>query len=317
MKINFFFKYPYNLIQNYEKLFCFQIFSNKYCNFVCFSIINMKQNQNFRIDIQEILHTKAPLTAKKIPSFVIKFLSGLVHQDEINKILKENKGITGVDFMNNLVNYLNIRIKITGEENIPDFNDKCIFASNHPLGGADGVCLSAFLGNRYNRKIKYIVNDLLYFIQPLQSIFVPVNKHGGQGRNAATMLNDAFASSDQIITFPAGLCSRKVKGGIYDLEWKKMLVVKAVDYQRNIVPVYFEAKNSNLFYAIANFRRLFRIKFNIEMLFLPHEMFRAKNSLYTIHFGKPVPWQTFDSSKNPQQWTDWVKQAVYDLVRKK
>lgn len=273
----------------------------------------MRQNQHFYIDIKEILRMKAPQTAKKIPSFVIKALAKLLHQDEINHILKENEGTTGVDFMNRLVEYFNVRIHVTGEHNLPDFDAKCIFASNHPLGGADGVCLSSFLGNRYDQHIKYIVNDILYFIKPLQPIFVPVNKHGEQGRNAATMLNDAFASSNQIITFPAGLCSRKIKGKIYDLEWKKMLVVKAVEHKRDIVPVYFDAKNSNFFYAIANLRQRLKLKFNIEMLFLPREMFKIKNSFFTVRFGKPIPWQTFDSSRSPQQWTNWVKQTVYDL----
>jgi len=279
--------------------------------------MNMKQNQHFYIDVQEILFTKAPKTAKKIPSFVIKILSKIIHQDEINKILKENEGITGVDFMNNLLDYLNISYTINGEDNIPDFNSKCIFASNHPLGGADGVCLSSIIGNRYDKHIKYIVNDLLYFIEPLKPIFVPVNKHGRQGRIAANLLNDALSSPNQILTFPAGLCSRKVKGKIYDLEWKKMLVAKAIEYQRDIVPVFFEAKNSNFFYAIANLRQRLKIKFNIEMLFLPHEMFKMKNSTFTVYFGEPISWQTFDSSRSLQQWTNWVKQTVYDLVRKK
>ena len=273
----------------------------------------MKQNQHFYIDIHEILSTKAPHTAKKIPFFVINALSKLIHQDEINQVLKESEGVTGVDLMNRMVDFLQLRFNIVGEENLPDAGVRCIFAANHPLGGADGICLSSFLGNRFNRNIMYIVNDLLYFIQPLQSIFVPVNKHGEQGRNAVKMLNEAFASANQIITFPAGLCSRKTKGKIYDLEWKKMLVVKAVEYQRDIVPVYFEAKNSNLFYTIANLRQRFKVKFNIEMLFLPHEMFKSKNKIFTIHFGKPIAWQNFDSSKSPQQWTNWVKQTVYDL----
>jgi len=301
-------------VQKYEKLFCFQDFSNKCCTFVRFFILNMRQNQYFYIDVQEILSTKAPQTAKKIPRFVIKALSKLIHQDEINQFLKESEGATGVDLMNRLVDYLHVRFNIVGENNLPDFNTKCIFAANHPLGGADGVCLASFLGNRYDQRVKYIVNDLLYFIQPLQSIFVPVNKHGSQGRNAATMLNDAFASPDQILTFPAGLCSRKIKGKIYDLEWKKMFVAKAIEYQRDIVPVYFEAKNSNLFYTIANLRQRLKIKFNIEMLFLPREMFTSKNVTFTIYFGKPIPWQTFDSSRSLQQWTNWVKQTVYDLV---
>jgi len=276
----------------------------------------MKQNQHFYIDVKDILYAKAPQKAKKIPSFVIKAISKIIHQDEINHILRENEGQTGVDFMNNLLKYLNIRLIIKGEENIPDFNTKCIFASNHPLGGVDGISLSSILGNRYNHQIKYIVNDLLYFIKPLQSIFVPVNKHGSQRRDAAMALNEAFSSQNQILTFPAGLCSRKIKGKIYDLEWKKMLTVKAVEFKRNIVPVYFEAKNSNFFYSIANIRRLFRIKFNIEMLFLPHEMLKMKNKTFTVYFGESIPWTVFDSSKNNQQWTDLVKQKVYNLSKK-
>ena len=303
-----------------KNFYCIQEISNKYCIFVRFFILGTMQNSHFYINVKEILNAKAPAKAKKIPAFVLNVLSKIVHQDGINHFLKISDGATGVDFMNLAVEHFNIRYKIVGEENLPDFNDKCIFASNHPLGGADGICLASVLGNHYNHNIKYIVNDILYFLEPLRPIFVPINKHGEQGRNKAKLLNDAFASSDQILTFPAGLCSRKIKGEICDLDWKKMLVVKAVEYQRDIVPVYFEAKNSNFFYNLANIRRLFKIKFNVEMLFLPGELFRlrrTKKLLFTIYFGKPIPWQTFDSSKNPQQWTNWVKQTVYDLVKKK
>jgi len=279
----------------------------------------MKQKPYFNIDIKEILRTKAPRTARKIPSFVINALAKIVHQDEINQFLRDNEGVVGVDMMNRLIDFYNININIIGEENLPDFNTKCIFASNHPLGGADGICLSSYLGKKYDQHIKYIVNDILYFIEPLRPIFVPVNKHGDQGRKAAKSLNEAFASEDQIITFPAGLCSRKIKGKIYDLEWKKMFITKAIEYKRDVVPVYFEAKNSNFFYNLANLRRLFRIKFNIEMLFLPDELFklkRAKKTSFTIYFGKPIAWQTFNSSENAQHWTNYVKQTVYDLHRK-
>jgi len=277
----------------------------------------MRRDQQFYIDVQELVHSKAPRMAKKIPPIIIKLLSKLVHQDEINHILKENEDATGVEFINGVVKHFHFQIQTTGEDNLPDFDAKCIFASNHPLGGADGVCLASFLGNHYNQQVKYLVNDLLYFLEPLRPIFVPINKHGEQGRTAAKMLNDAFESANQIITFPAGLCSRKVKGEICDLEWKKMLVVKAVEYHRDIVPVFFEAKNSNFFYAMANLRQRLNIKFNLEMLFLPQEMFKMKNATFTIHFGKPIQWQTFDSSKTPQQWTDWVKQKVYGLAKKK
>jgi putative hemolysin len=180
----------------------------------------------------------------------------------------------------------------------------------------DGICLSAYLGNKYNGQIKYLVNDILYFLEPLRTIFVPINKHGAQNRSAARALNDVLESDNQIITFPAGLCSRKNKGVICDLEWKKMFIVKAIEYNRAIVPVYFDGQNSHLFYRLANIRKQLGIQFNVEMLFLSREVFKATGSTFTIRFGKPIAPQTFDSSKSPQQWADWVKQIVYNTVRK-
>jgi putative hemolysin len=275
----------------------------------------MEESKFFHIDIQEIIDTKAPKTAKKIPGFVVKGLAKLINQDGVNEFLKYNGDAQGVDFMNNALKYFDIKLQVVGENNLPDIGTKCIFASNHPLGGMDGVCLSAYLGNKYNGQIKYLVNDILYFLEPLRNIFVPINKHGAQNRSAARILNDVLASGDQIITFPAGLCSRKNKGVICDLEWKKMFIVKAIEYKRDIVPVYFEGKNSDLFYNLANIRKKLGIRFNLEMLFLSRELFKAKGSTFTIHFGKPIPRRTFDSSKSPQQWADWVKQIVYNTVR--
>jgi hypothetical protein len=52
---------------------------------------------------------------------------------------------------------------------------------------------------------------------------------------------------------------------------------------------------------------------NFEMLYLPDEMFKQKNGLFRIYFGAPVSWQTFDNSKKPAEWAEWVKQKVYLL----
>lgn len=274
----------------------------------------MNDSKIFHIDVQEIIETKAPKAAKKIPKFIVKGLAKLIWQDEVNKFLEYNGNARGVDFMNNAVKYFDIKLQVTGENNLPDSNVRCIFASNHPLGGLDGVCLSSYLGNHYHGKIKYLVNDILYFLKPLRDIFVPINKHGAQNRAATRILNEVLASDDQIITFPAGLCSRKTKNVICDPEWKKMFIVKAIEYKRDIVPVHFEGKNSSLFYNLANIRKNSGIKFNIEMLFLSRELFKAKGSTFTIRFGKPIPRQTFDSSKSPQEWAEWVKQTVYNTV---
>ena len=273
----------------------------------------MGREDIFQIDLQEIINTKVPKQAKKIPKFLVRWLANLIRQDRINEFLRFNGSATGVDLMNNAMAFFHFKLEITGEENIPDFDRKCIFASNHPLGGVDGICLSSFLGNRYDKQIKYVVNDILYFIKPLQTIFVPINKHGAQSKNAAQLMNNALTSDNQIITFPAGLNSRKNNGIIMDPEWKKMFIVKAVENQRDVVPVFFDAINSNTFYNVAIWRKKLNIKFNLEMLLLPGEMMKKENSTLHVYFGKPIPWQTFNESKKPSYWAEWVKQIVYNM----
>lgn len=268
----------------------------------------------FLINIKKILKTKAPKLSRKIPGFIVTLLEKIICQKEMNKFLLKNNGVEGVGFMNNLIDYLHVSYKIEGEENIPE-TGLFIFAGNHPLGGLDGICMSSILGKKYNGKIRYLVNDILYFLEPLQKIFIPINKHGAQAKNGAQAINEALSSDNQILTFPAGLCSRKQEGKIIDLEWKKMFIVKAVEYQRDVIPVFIKAENSRFFYRLANIRKRLGIKFNIEMLFLPSEMFKSKGKTFTICFGKPIPWQTFDSTKTPLAWAQKVKKTVYQLEK--
>ncbi|HBK30605.1 MAG TPA: glycerol acyltransferase, partial [Porphyromonadaceae bacterium] len=155
-----------------------------------------------------------------------------------------------------------------------------IFASNHPLGGLDGICLSAYLGEKYNGNIRYLVNDVLMHIRNLRTIFVPVNKYGAQAKESAKAIQEAYRSDNQIITFPAGLCSRKQNGKIKDLPWMKSFVLKAIEHQRDIIPVHFKGKNSAFFYNFSAIRKFVGVKFNIELVYLPDEMFKNKNQTF-------------------------------------
>ena len=267
-----------------------------------------------QIDIKQVLRQKAPSAARKIPGFMVDYLIRTVHQDELNEILRRYHDKDGVAFMQELIGYFDLNLELVNEENIPA-EGRYIFASNHPLGGLDGICLSAIIGGRFDGKIRYLVNDLLLYLSNLRSIFVPINKHGAQGKKNAELIEKAYASDNQIITFPAGLCSRKQNGKIQDTEWKKSFIQKAVEYKRDIVPVYFEGRNSNFFYRLANLRKKLGIKMNYEMIYLPDEMFRSKHKKFRIHFGKPVPWQTFDNSKKPAEWAEWVKELAYNLKK--
>lgn len=275
----------------------------------------MAQEGITQIDIKEILAQKAPSAARKIPGFIVDYLIRTVHQDELNDILTRYHDKQGVDFMQELISYFDLTLNLVNEKNIP-VEGRYIFASNHPLGGLDGICLSAVIGARYDGKIRYLVNDLLLYLSNLKSIFVPINKHGVQGKKNALLIEEAYASDNQIITFPAGICSRKQNGRIGDLEWKKSFIQKAVEYKRDIVPVYFEGRNSGFFYRLANIRKALGIKMNYEMIYLPDEVFRSKHKTYSIYFGKPIPWQTFDGSRKPAEWAGWVKQIVYTIKTK-
>ena len=199
----------------------------------------MDNNEVKLINIRQVLRQKAPSASRKIPDFLVNYLIRLVHQDELNDIILRYQDKEGVEFMESLIRYFDLTLQVHGD--IPE-SGRYLFVSNHPLGGMDGICLSALIGRKYDGKIRYLVNDLLLYLRNLQSIFVPINKHGAQSKENALRIEEAYASDNQIITFPAGLCSRKIKGKIVDLEWKKSFVQKAVQYQRDVVPVYFDGQ---------------------------------------------------------------------------
>ena len=98
-----------------------------------------------------------------------------------------------------------------------------------------------------------------------------------------------------------------------DLEWKKAFIVKSVEAHRDVVPIHFEGRNSNFFYNLANLCKALGIKFNIPMLYLADEMLKNRHKTFTITIGKPIPWQTFDKSRTPAQWAQYVKEIVYKL----
>ncbi|MFQ9996148.1 MAG: 1-acyl-sn-glycerol-3-phosphate acyltransferase, partial [Hoylesella buccalis] len=253
--------------------------------------------------------------AKYVPHFATRWLKKITHQDEVNQFLWESKDLTGVDWLEACVQYLDASLEVKGRENLPNPQDGrlYIFASNHPLGGADGVALGAIIGRHYGGRIKYLLNDLLMNLPGLRPLGVGINKTGKQSRNFPAMVDAAFQSDNHIIMFPAGLCSRKINGQIRDIPWKKTFITKSVEYQRDVIPIHFEGRNSDRFYRIANICKALKLKFNVAMLFLVDEMYRNRHKTFRVTIGKPIPWQTFDKRKNAQQWALYVQNKVYQL----
>jgi putative hemolysin len=255
---------------------------------------------NQPIDVEKILYSKNPAFKKIIPGFVVNYLKRIVHQDELNYFLTNSGHLKDVELIGAWLNFLNIKYSVEGTASLPA-SGRFIFVSNHPLGGLDGVVF-IFELSKYFPDIKFPVNDILTVIRNLSGIFLPINKHGLQGKDAVRKIEEAYASDSQILYFPAGLCSRKSRGVIRDLRWQKSFITKAIQHKRDVVPAYFSGRNSDFFYNLSRFRKLLGIKANIEMLYLADEMFRQKEKEIKLVFGKPIPWQTFDKSKHASDW---------------
>ncbi|HUW92655.1 MAG TPA: 1-acyl-sn-glycerol-3-phosphate acyltransferase [Bacteroidales bacterium] len=266
-----------------------------------------------QLDLEQILADKNPRLPKMLPGFVIGYLKRITHQDGINGLLRDHAQLRGFAFNEAVLGTLGIKYQAHGLKNIPA-GGRNIFVSNHPLGGLDGMVFLSELGKHF-AAVKFPVNDILLYLENYAGIFLPVNKHGALGREAARLLEEAYVSDCQILNFPAGLCSRKIRGKITDLTWQKSFIVKAIQHQRDIVPCFFSGRNSNFFYNLSLIRNFFHIKANLEMLYLVDEMYRQKGKEIDLFFGEPVPWQTFDKSKSPQEWADWVRCKTYDLQR--
>lgn len=267
------------------------------------------------IDIDKILRDKMGGKAKFVPKFAVSWLKRIVHENEVNRFLWESRDLSGTEWLSECVKYLKMTIHLDGVENLPDKNDGKLytFVSNHPLGGQDGVALGSIIGKHYDGKFRYLVNDLLLNLPGLKPVSIGINKTGKQSRDFPRMVEAGFRSDSHMLMFPAGLNSRKREdGSIHDLPWKKTFISKSIEYQRDVVPIHFSGSNSERFYRIAKFSDK-HLPFNLAMLFLVDEMYKNVGKEFRIAFGKPIPWQTFDKSRTPQEWAQWVEDKVYEL----
>lgn len=280
----------------------------------------MTGEEQFSIDVDQLVHDKMGSKAKFVPRPLLSWLKKTIHQDEVNRyITGRANGKYGIDWLDECLDYLEMTCIVKGRENFPqDSPDRHFtFVSNHPLGGIDGVALGAILCHQYDSRIKYLVNDLLMNLKGLAPLCVPINKTGNQSRDFPRMVNAAFSSDDNVLMFPAGLCSRRQDDGtIKDLPWTKTFITKSVEYQRDVVPIHFSGHNSDKFYNIAYWCKKLHLKFNIAMLYLVDEMYKNVGKTFTVTIGDPIPWQTFDKSRSPHEWAQFVREKVYSMENK-
>jgi putative hemolysin len=264
------------------------------------------------IDLRRVIGQKSETLLRIVPEPVLRYLERVVHVRELNETLTDLDGRHGLDFVRGALEHLGARVETRFAE-LLDGVPRPIVAANHPLGGLDGLALLVAVGER-QADVVLPANDLLMHLEGLRPILVPVNKHGSNRPNLA-VLEGAFAGEKTVVHFPAGLCSRKKGKTIRDLDWQKSFVVRAIRYERTIVPAHIEGHNSAFFYNLARLRRWLGIPFNIEMLYLVDEMFKQRGRAITITFGHPIPHTAFTGARSSWEWTRRLKHHVYRIAR--
>ena len=267
-----------------------------------------------QFDIPAILRQKAPKA--HVPRFLIRYLERITHVKRMNAFLRKYPDLRGYAFIDTVIREeLGCSASIEGIENIPTDDKPVIFVSNHPLGGLDGMIIARMINGSRQRPLKVIVNELLMFMEPIADLWAPVSKTSTLSKEQAAAQQRMWESGTDVLTFPAGACSRlqRIDGKwqIRDLEWQKNFVQRAKEYQRDVVPIYFEGQNSRFFYLLALIRKILHIKLNIEMLYLVDEMYGAHGKHFKVHVLPPIPYSAFDQSKTPRQWAQYVKHIVY------
>ncbi len=263
------------------------------------------------LNIAAIIKTSNSKFLKGLPNFIIKIITIIFRQNDLNKLFSDNSDYVGIDFPPKVLEYLNIKIKIKGKENLPN-NGKCFFVANHPFGFIDGLILFSIVGEKYG-DLRMISNNSLKYIDNLNPITVNVNVFGQSSRQYINELEKVYKSDLPIINFPAGLVSRIRNNKIQDINWKKSFIKKSIENKRDIVPIKFIGRNSILFYAIFLFRQIFGIKSTLELMLLPREMYRKRRKTIKVIIGKPISYKSFDSTLSHVEWAQKVKEQVYKL----
>lgn len=280
----------------------------------------MSQNASkpIEIDIKAVIRERLGGVSRFVPSYFIGKLEKLICQERLNRLLARNFPQEGAEFCRSVLNDLDVKLEIVNADRLPSpDNRRVIIVSNHPLGGLDGMALIDFFTRRYGGDVKFIVNDLLMAVKPLAPVFLPINKHGRQSRESLTAIDQVMKSDNPVLIFPAGLVSRQLEaeGEIADLQWKKMFINKAIAFQRDIVPLYFDGENSQRFYATARQRERLGLKFNFEMALLPSELFKAEGKTFRLNCGKPILWQSLRGGMEADSEASVIRRKVYELKK--
>ena len=271
----------------------------------------LKMEKKKTIDLRRLIASKNEKLLRWMPGFVLRYLERVIHQDEINALLEKAGELKDAEFSDAVMEEFKITISSSGLENIPK-TGPLIIVLIHPLGGMDALALISLLKN-HRPDLRFIVNDILMNLENLSGLFVGINKHGINKKNVREDIEKAFNSEHAICIFPAGLVSRKINGLVQDLEWKRTFVTYARSLDRTVIPIKIDGQLSPFFYRLSRLRRFFRIKANIEMLYLADELFKQRNKTLTFTVGQAIKMNQFDTSLTDKEVASEIRKIVHEL----
>ena len=239
----------------------------------------------------------------------------LLRLSRCNEIYDNNKHLKGLEFLNALLEDFEIKFEIPEEDlrRIPK-DGAFITISNHPLGGIDGILLLRLMVER-RTDYKIIANFLLHRIAPLKPFVMPVNPFEDRKdlRSSVAGIKSALEhlkAGYPLGIFPAGDVSTDKEGKlIVDKPWEEGALKIIKKAKVPILPIYFHAKNSDLFYALAKMNPLFRTAK------LPSELLSQKGRVIKVRIGKPIQVSEQETYSDLHEFGSFIRTKTYMLAK--
>jgi putative hemolysin len=233
---------------------------------------------------------------------------------ELNNVYDRNKHLSEVAFLNGVLDDLQIKFEIPEADlkRLPK-EGPYITISNHPLGGIDGVLLLKLMLER-EPNFKIIANFLLHRIEPLKKYIMPVNpfENHKDAKSSVVGIKETLrhlSDGKPLGMFPAGEVSTYKDGKLMvDKPWEEGAIKVIRKAQVPVVPIYFHAKNSRLFYLLS------KISGTLRTAKLPSEVFSQKNRVIKVRIGKPISVAEQNEYESIDDFSEFLRKKTYMLA---
>ncbi|WP_309137171.1 1-acyl-sn-glycerol-3-phosphate acyltransferase [Pseudidiomarina homiensis] len=229
------------------------------------------------LNVEQLIQQKLPpmlhhpAVAPWLKRPVSKLLKRLLHAEDLRQFTTDYGHLRGRDFVEQVLDYFEFRYTVADREreHIPS-QGKLVIIANHPIGSRDGVALLKLVAE-VRPDVKVIANDMLWSLEPLRPMLLPITNMGGRaGRQQIKAIHDHLSEDKAVIVFPAGEVSRLRPQGVRDTRWESGFLRIADKAQAPILPIHVDGRNSWSFYASSMMYK------PLSTLLLVEEMFRQR-----------------------------------------